>query len=180
MLTLFGAGCAVLLVVDVSRFYRLDFVHPLFELTCWTAAFALLGIFAPRLAAKRAVPLMTLSAFLCILLFPLWLYALEESDPNDVTAPRIVAVQPSPDGRVHAVTESFYGIIDPSCRVLLREPDGLFARQTLIWQMTESGCPRVWFPDNTTIRIDRRNGEPMQISTFDPDRMQVTDTSVSN
>ncbi|MGX1811148.1 hypothetical protein ACWIGI_35970 [Nocardia sp. NPDC055321] len=178
MLILLGAGCAAV-AVDTSRFYRLAAVLPWVWLTSWTAAFALLGVFASRLARKRARLLKTVSLCFCLLTFPVWWLGLTSSDSSKATDPRVAAVQPSPDGRLHAISETYYNIIDHSCRVWLREADGYFARRILIWQMTESGCPRVWFPSDTTISVDPRNGEPIQTSTFDRDRMRVTETTLT-
>lgn len=163
-----------MLGVDPDRYYRLDNLQPWSTLTCWTAAFVLLVAFARRLARNRML-WMVCATILGILTFPLWLISLllvsSSSSRDDFT--RIVQVQPSPDGQVQAVTETFYNMIDPSCRVWLREPDGLFARRVLLWQQTESGCAHIRFLDNTTIEIDRRDGRPPVTTTFDPDRMQV-------
>ncbi|WP_458689024.1 hypothetical protein [Nocardia tengchongensis] len=142
VLALFGTGTAML-GVDLDRYYRLDHLQPWSTLACWTAAFVLLVAFAHRLARNHTKLWIACATLLGILTFPLWLISLllVSSWPTDDDLTRIVQVQPSPDGRVQAVTETFYSLIDPSCRVWLREPDGLFARRILLWLKTESGCP---------------------------------------
>ncbi|MFE6858556.1 hypothetical protein [Nocardia sp. NPDC057668] len=175
VLGLFLAGVAALFIVD-DRFYRLSDLQPWATLGCWTASFVVLVSFADRLAHHRTLLWMFVATLLGIVTFPLWLVvflgSMSEHHDNTTT----VAVQDSPDGRVQAVTEKYYNVIDPSCRVWLREPDGLFARRVLVWRQVESGCPRVWFPDNTTISFAYGADNPPMTTTFDPDRMQVAET----
>lgn len=178
VLALFGTESAML-GVDLDRYYRLDHLQPWSTLACWTAAFVLLVTFAHRLARNHTMLWIVCATLLGIPTFPLWLISLlaSSSRPSDDFT-RIVQAQTSPDGRIQAVTETFYNLIDPSCRVWLREPDGLFARRVLLWLKTESGCPHIQFLDNTTISIDQRDGQPPLTTTFDPDRMQVAESFV--
>ncbi|MEU0544959.1 hypothetical protein ABZ319_34320 [Nocardia sp. NPDC005978] len=177
MLALFGTGCAMV-AVDENRYYRIDFVTGWIWLTSWTLSFALLGAFASRLARRRAKLLTSLSLCLCLLIFPVWWLALRGSDWSNATPDsENETVLPSPYGRVEVVLENYRNFFDPSCRVWLREPDGLFARRILIWQEVRSNCPRVAFPDSTTVSLTPLHGGPTQTTTFDPDRMRVTGPS---
>lgn len=177
ILVLLGVGIA-LAAIDGDRFYRIGRA-PVWSLpACWTAAFALLVGFAPALARNRKPLWVTAAVLLGLLTLPLWLLAVLASSLSTDELNVIEAVHPSPDGRVHAVTETFYNVIDPSCRVWLREPGGLFARQVLVWERIEANCPqRVWFPDDTTISIDYGTKNQPFTTTFDPDNMRVTETS---
>lgn len=75
------------------------------------------------------------------------------------------------------VTEYFSNMIDPSCRVWLRERDGLFARRTLVWERVEANCPvRVAFSEGDAIVVTESNtGAPLTM-TFDREAMVVAET----
>ncbi|MGV9408478.1 hypothetical protein ACWDOP_01080 [Nocardia sp. NPDC003693] len=177
MLVLLGAGIGAAPLTDSDRYYRLELLHPWFSLVCWTAAWAVLVSYAPRLAFNRKLLWMTLATILGLFMLAAWLlvlflFAVFGGDS------RVATVYPGPDRRVHAVTETFTNMIDPSCRVWLREPGILFGRQVLIWEKVESGCPRVSFPDSTTISLSFGDDTPPLTTTFDPDRMRVTGVSL--
>ncbi|MGX1808788.1 hypothetical protein ACWIGI_23965 [Nocardia sp. NPDC055321] len=174
VLLLFAAGIAAVAFRN-DQFYRLSRFSPWLLPVCWTASFALLVGFAPRLAPTRKPVWLTAAALLGLPTLLLWPAVLIMSGFDDGPT-QVTSVQPSPDGRVHAVTETYWNSIDPSCRVWLREPGGLFAREVLVWHRVDSNCPEVSFPTPTTISITYYPDRPPFTTTFDPDNMRVTET----
>lgn len=175
VLALYVAGLGVMYAQALSDpYYRFDVVSIWLWPLCWTAGLVLYGSFARSLVRRTwvwvvgAVPL----AGVTISLWALMLIASALMSDDS----KVRAVQVSGDGRHELVTEYFTNMIDPSCRVWLRERDGLFARRTLVWERIEANCPaRVAFADGNTIAITEREGRAPLSTTFDPERMVVAE-----
>ncbi|WP_135236591.1 hypothetical protein [Nocardia sp. CS682] len=153
-----------------DRFYRFDWVPVWAPAACWTAAVLLLAV--ARVGPRRSPGQLAVAATLGLVLVPVWAVSMfvhsfvaEES--------KVVAVAVSPDGSHEVVTES-HKIYNhpPGCRVLLRERDGLFSRQTTVWN--EDECPqRVSFTGDATISLTKPGSGKVETTTFDPQQMQV-------
>ncbi|WP_232850788.1 hypothetical protein [Nocardia acididurans] len=169
---LFVAGLGVAVAVAKSdRYYRFDWIPAWLMPLCWTGAIVVL-VLGPAVCGDRQRVWVSFAALLGLVTIPLWvltMFALMWDDGS-----REVKVTVSADGRHELVTEYFHNTIDPSCRVWLRERDGLFARQTLVWKRIEANCPTsVEFWDDSTIGItEYAKREPFK-TTFDADRMEV-------
>ncbi len=173
VLAFFAAGVATVpAVVLANRFYRFD-VPILAAPACWTAAVVLYVAFAPRLSRYRARVWGSLAAVLGLVTVALWPPAMLVDTWAD-DGSEVVETEVSSDGRHELVTESFHSLIDPSCRVWLRERGGLFSRQALVWEGIDSMCPeRVAFADGTGISITEADAAEPVTTTFDPDRLRT-------
>ncbi|MFI9408058.1 hypothetical protein [Nocardia sp. NPDC052316] len=183
VVALFAAGVAAWFVGGLpTRFYRLDFVPAWVFImavpVCWTAGAVLWSHFVSGLCRCRPWVRGAIGAVLVLMTVVAWPITIFLSAlVGDGGRGTIKAVEVSRDGRYEAVSESFWGFFDPSCRVWLRERGGLLSRQVLVWERIEANCPvRVYFPDDTTISITERKGDAPMTTTFDPDRMEVART----
>lgn len=173
---LFVAGFSLVAVLAAAdRFYRFEAV-PLFAVpVCWTAGAVLYTALAPWLSRVRTWLWVSLAAVLMLLTTFVWpLGMLAQAWAGER---RIEATEVSPNGRHEAVAEWFPSMIDPSCRVLLRERGGPLSRQLEIWERIDAPCPeRIEFVGTGGVRITERQVpgrdpvEPITV-TFDPDTM---------
>lgn len=166
-----------------SRLHRVD-IPVLVLPACWTAATVLYGVLALTLFRHRARVWVPAVAGLALLASAGWMLSMlvhvfAEDGAEDGT--EVVATEVSPDGRHELVAESYRNVIDPSCRVWLRERGGTFSRQDLVWRKIEASCPeRMEFAQGHTIRIFEGDGAgngtvgSPRTTTFDPESMRVT------
>ncbi|MFI6217813.1 hypothetical protein ACIBCD_37900 [Nocardia brasiliensis] len=182
VVALFAAGVAAwFTATSPPRFYRVDRVPTtVFVMAlplCWTLGWGLYSNFALRLFPCRQWLRLTIGVALVLVALISWPISIVLSSAAGSRFGTIRAVETSPDGRYELVSQSFSDGFEPCCRVLLRERNGLFSRQTLAWERIEGNCPvRVYFPDNNTISITEwKDGAPMT-TTFDRDRMEVAQT----
>ncbi|OCF83925.1 hypothetical protein AW168_02050 [Nocardia brasiliensis] len=144
---------------------------------CWTLGWGLYSNFALRLFPGRQWLRLTIGAVLVLVALISWPTSIALSSAAGSRLGTVKAVEVSPDGRYELVAQSFSDGFEPCCRVLLREHDGLFSRQTLVWERIEGNCPvRVYFPDNDTISITEWKDSAALTTTFDRDRMEVAQT----
>ncbi|MEV6323238.1 hypothetical protein AB0M45_18865 [Nocardia sp. NPDC051787] len=178
VLALFAAGIAAMTAGGLAgRFYRFGAIPTWAYIwampACWTAGTVLYMAFAPRLCRYRKWVWVTCAAVLALVTAPLWGVAWLAASWADDSS-NVVAIEVSPDGRYEAVTEEFYDLIDPSCRVWLRERGGVFSRQALVWERIEANCPtHVSFTGDTAISITEGGAQRPITTTFDADRMRV-------
>lgn len=158
-----------------DRFYRLQAV-PDYALPATLGAVAVLyAALAPWLSRLRAwlwVPLATALVSLAALLSVTvaFLTGWTDETPTGTTAV-------SPDGRYEAVEFEFLNVIDPSCRVIVRERGGLLSRQVEVWRQIDAPCPaRIEFVEETRLRIVEaevpgRDSPPSVTVSIDPETM---------
>ncbi|MFI6866227.1 hypothetical protein [Nocardia sp. NPDC050406] len=164
-----GDGLAV-------RFYRFDVIPFVAAPMLWTAAVVLCFVCAPRLSGYRKWVWRTFVAVVTLAVIPLWILTSfitalfsEDGDVEDVVV--------SPDGRHEVVSVPYYNF-DHGCRVWLRERDGLFSRQAMVWVEYEGPCPaQMSFLTDNTIRVTELHSGKTLTATFDPDRMSVAPVS---
>ncbi|MBB4934623.1 hypothetical protein F4561_005443 [Lipingzhangella halophila] len=173
IVALTAAGFAVLTVFAASeRFHRFD-APVLAAPACWTAAVLSYAFGARRLARHRARARVTLTLVLGLVVALAWPPALAVHllGDTDVT---VEATAESPDGRHTLVAESYRQMVDPSCRVWLRENSGPLSRQTLVWERFDAPCPEsMTFAGNSEIRISSEAPGAESTTTFDADTMRV-------
>ncbi|WP_280466373.1 hypothetical protein [Nocardia brasiliensis] len=182
VVALFTAGAAAWFVAaSTPRFYRVDVVPTWVSIMslplCWTLGWGLYSNFALKLFPCKQWLRLTIGAALVLVALISWpiSIALSSAAPSRFGTDK--AVEVSPDGRYELVTQSFSDGFEPCCRVLLRERDGLFSRQTLVWERIEGNCPvRAYFPDNNTIGITEWKGGAPMTTAFDQDRLEVAQT----
>ncbi|UFS97878.1 hypothetical protein [Nocardia huaxiensis] len=170
----FFAGIAALVAGMLSARFRWLGVVPVWGwAACWTVAVVFLAL-GPAVCRQRKRVWITLAALLGVVTAPLWaltLFAVMWDDNS-----KVVATTVSPDGRLEAVTEEFYNVIDPSCRVRIRERAGLLSRQFIVWKRIEASCPTdVSFLDNSTISITPAGSQNPVTIAIDTARMQGAD-----
>ncbi|MGW4849004.1 hypothetical protein [Nocardia brasiliensis] len=144
---------------------------------CWTLGWGLYSNSALKLFPSKQWLRRTIGAALVLVALISWPISIALSSIVPSRFGTDKGVEVSPDGRYELVTQSFSDGFEPCCRVLLRERNGLFSRQTLVWERIEGNCPvRVYFPDDNTISITEwKRGAPMT-TAFDRDRLEVAQT----
>ncbi len=173
VVVLAAVGVAVLVAIAMSeRFFRVD-APILAAPACWTAAVLVYAFGARRFTRLRARVWATLTVVAGLLVTLAWPPALVVhvfDDPNAT----VEATVASPDGRHTLVAESFYNMIDPSCRVWLRENNGPLSRQALVWERIEAPCPEsMAFMGEAELRIDPRGPGSELTTIYDADEMWV-------
>ncbi|PSK90502.1 hypothetical protein CLV63_12236 [Murinocardiopsis flavida] len=184
VLGLVAAGFAAFAAVPLGRrFYLLEapVLYAVAAPACWFAATVLYSVAARRVWGHRVwviVVVAVAGALLCAAGAVLAsLVALVHSGPPEET----VAAEVAPGGRHVLVAESYVSVIDPSCRVYLRERGGPFSRQVVVWDRQEAPCPeRMEFAGGNRIRIVEeavpgRDTAPPLTTTFDRRRMSVAE-----
>ncbi|MFG1793694.1 hypothetical protein [Nocardia sp. NPDC049149] len=154
------------------RFYRLDAIPLMATPIFWTIAVVLCFACNPGLSRYRKWVWRTFVAVVTLVTLPLWMltafiaaWASDDGDVKDIVL--------SPDGRHEAVVVPYHDF-DFGCRVWLRERDGLFSRQALVWVEYEGPCPtRISFIGDSTISVTELHGGKTLTTTFDPDRISV-------
>lgn len=184
VIVLFAAGFAAFAAVPLgTRFFLLD--APLFAAStapaCWITATALYAVAVRTRFGHRAwVAAVVTTAGTMLSVSGVVLASMIGMLTPGVGD--VAAVESAPDGRHELVAETYFAVIDPSCRVYLRERAGPFSRQVVVWNRQDAPCPeRMEFAAGDRIRIVEAEvvGRPTEApltTGFDPGRMRVEET----